>query len=118
MGEWRIYKADREESDLIDMMRCQKRQHLETIRDLKARVEELEQEVVDHAKWARTLTDDPSSEPYRKLLTENQRLREAAEAAMRKCEQYWNEHNIPDAEIHNTLEAIHLAMTAALKEKP
>ena len=24
-----------------------------------------------------------------------------------KCEQYWNEHNIPDAEMHTILEWIH-----------
>jgi predicted nuclease with TOPRIM domain len=49
---------------------------------------------------------------------EIKRLREAAWVAMRKCQQYWNEHDIPDAEIHAALETIHSAMTGALKETP
>jgi hypothetical protein len=49
MGTWKMYKPDREEDDLIDMMQSQKLQHLRTIRDLKARVKELEAEIADRA---------------------------------------------------------------------
>ena len=31
----------------------------------------------------------------------------AAKDIIAKCEQYWNEHNINDAEVHCALEAIH-----------
>ena len=43
------------------------------------------------------------------------RLREAAETSIRKCEQYWNEHNIPDAEVHAALELIHGELRQALR---
>ena len=33
--------------------------------------------------------------------------RELADNIIEKCEQYWNEHNIPDAEMHVILERIH-----------
>jgi hypothetical protein len=42
----------------------------------------------------------------------------------RKCEQFWNEHNLGDAEVHVTLEFIHTrackliaAMTAARPQR-
>ena len=57
-------------------------------------------------------------ENIQRHMAENQRLREASALAIRKAEQYWNEHNIPDAETHAALEIIHSALSAALKEKP
>ena len=43
------------------------------------------------------------------------KLREAAATSIRKCEQYWNEHNIPDAEVHAALELIHGELRKALE---
>jgi len=42
------------------------------------------------------------------------RLRVAAATSIRKCEQYWNEHNIPDEEVHAALELIHNKLCKAL----
>lgn len=81
-------------------------------RRLAARVEELE-------KLATEFGWEEAEGPLRlaAALTENNRLRESATTSIRKCEQYWNEHNIPDAEIHAALELIHGALSIALKEK-
>ena len=40
--------------------------------------------------------------------------REKLQAIIAKCEQYWNEPNIGDAEIHAALEAIHRDAREAL----
>ena len=72
---------------------------------LQARVEELENRYTG------------AHQVNLEVVAENKRLREAAARSIRKCEQYWNEHNIPDAEMHAALELIHSALYAALKEK-
>ena len=76
---------------------------------LAARVRELEGDYADLYSQLRR---------WPELTAEITRLREAAATSIRKCEQYWNEHNIPDAEVHAALELIHSALYAALKEKP
>lgn len=48
------------------------------------------------------------------LVEENRRLRGACETAKAKCEQYWNEHNIGDAEIHAALEFIQRSVSSTL----
>lgn len=54
------------------------------------------------ARWREKVDD---------LGVENRKFREAAKEVRSKCEQYWNEHNIGDAEIHAVLEFIHSALT-------
>lgn len=77
---------------------------------LAARVRELERMgTSESARLSKLVT---------KYQAENTRLREAAATSIRKCKQYWNEHNIPDAEMHAALELIHSVLYVALKEKP
>ena len=71
--------------------------YLKTRNDYQARVEELEAEVKDHEQWAQRMMDDPKSEPYVKLLAENQRLREALEGILSWDTEYWEMKKIARA---------------------
>ena len=59
--------------------------------------------------WARNETDLIRLRPERDLL------RAAITAAQAKCEQYWNEANIGDAEVHAALKFIHSTLAEAAR---